>query len=446
MAGVNSQIEFNDMVNIIISIWGNVFILVMIFSLYISKNHDKNNKNIKNISIPYTDEILIFYILIFFYNLFYAIISMIEITDIAYAKQAYLTATFLYYIVGAMLMFLFFWFCKKYVADPMNDKILDVSIKVMTTIQVILLVLLVVNIFTGIIFYYDDIEGYKHGWGYFVWQGYIAAALTFLLILLFIRFRRLNSLLKYILGIVVTLPIMAITFDLIFEYANFNNAFIIIAALLIYLQYENYRAMYSIETVLQMEDAQKKLMMDQIKPHFLHNSLNSIIYYIDKDPKKAKEALVNFSKYLRTNLDSVNTEDLIPVSEELEHTKVYLALEKLRFEDKLNIEYDIQDENFMVPTLSIQPMVENAVKHGIRKSETGSGTVKISTKETENHHIITIQDDGAGFNTAMLATIDDSHIGVKSVMRRLILECNGTLEFESSEGRGTICTIRIPKN
>lgn len=445
MAGVNSQIEFNDMVNIIISIWGNVFILVMIFSLYISKNHDKNNKNIKNISIPYTDEILIFYILIFFYNLFYAIISMIEITEVAYAKQAYLTATFLYYIVGAMLMFLFFWFCKKYVADPMNDKILDVSIKVMTTIQVILLVLLIVNIFTGIIFYYDDIEGYKHGWGYFVWQGYIAAALTFLLILLFIRFRRLNSFLKYILGIVVTLPIMAITFDLIFEYANFNNAFIIIAALLIYLQYENYRAMYSIETVLQMEDAQKKLMMDQIKPHFLHNSLNSIIYYIDKDPKKAKEALVNFSKYLRTNLDSVNTEDLIPVSEELEHTKVYLALEKLRFEEKLNIEYDIQDENFMVPTLSIQPMVENAVKHGIRKSETGSGTIKISTKETENHHIVQIVDDGTGFDVESLADMDDSHIGVKSVMKRLIIECRGTLEFDSGEGKGTSCIIKIPK-
>jgi len=433
------------MVNIIISIWGNVFILVMVFSLYISKNHDKNNKNIRNISIPYTDEILIFYILIFFYNLFYSIISMIEITDIAYAKQAYLTATFLYYIVGAMLMFLFFWFCKKYVADPMNDKILDVSIKVMTTIQVILLVLLIVNIFTGIIFYYDDIEGYKHGWGYFVWQGYIAAALTFLLILLFIRFRRLNSFLKYILGIVVTLPIMAITFDLIFEYANFNNVFIIIAALLIYLQYENYRAMYSIETVLQMEDAQKKLMMDQIQPHFLHNSLTSIIYYIDKDPEVAKESLVNFSKYLRSNLDSVNTKEMISFSEELEHTKMYLSLEKLRFEDKLTIEYDIKESLFMVPALSLQPMVENAVKHGIRKSESGRGTIKISTDSDDKSYIIIVEDNGSGFNTDNLATLDDTHIGVKNVMKRLSIECRGTMEFESEIGKGTVCTIRIPK-
>ena len=262
---------------------------------------------------------------------------------------------------------------------------------------------------------------------------------------MFKYFKKLDNLLKYIVFVVVAVPILGIILDLCIPYINFNNLFIIIASLLIYLQYENYRAIYAINIVKEMEDAQRKLMMDQVKPHFLHNSLNAIIYYIDKDPAKAKESLINFSKYLRTNLDTVNTDILIPFEEELEHTKVYLSLEKLRFDDKLNIEYDIQDTDFEVPTLSLQPMVENAVKHGIRKSDTGSGTVKISTMQTENHHIITVEDDGAGFNTDTLAEMDDSHIGVKSVMRRLVIECKGTMEFESNEGRGTVCTIRIPK-
>ena len=139
----------------------------------------------------------------------------------------------------------------------------------------------------------------------------------------------------------------------------------------------------------------------------LSSSLNSIIYYIDKDPEIAKDSLVSFSKYLRTNLNMVSLDEMIPFSQEMEHTKVYLSLEKLRFEDKLTVDFDIKDEDYKVPALSIQPMVENAVKHGIRKSASGRGSVKISTREMDDYHVI--------------------------------------LEFESSEGKGTICTIRIPK-
>ena len=445
MSGYTYPFSFNDMIALIINVWGNVFLLVMIFSLYVSKSYDDRNINTRNITIPYTDEILVFYILLFFYNLFFIFINLSDYSGSEHRVQYYLTSTFLYYIVGAMQTLLFLFFTKKYVADKFKDKTLNILIQVFVCIQAVLLVLLIINIFTGVIYYYDDTLGYQHGWGYYVWQGCSIGAFVMIAITLIKHFKKIDDFLKYILVIVVAVPIIGLLLDHAIPYSNFNNTVIIIASLLVYLQYENYRALYAIENVIEMEDAQRKLMMDQIKPHFLHNSLNSIIYYIDKDPVKAKESLVNFSKYLRTNLDSVNTEDVIPFKEELEHTKVYLSLEKLRFEDKLNIEYDIQDIDFEVPTLSLQPMVENAVKHGIRKSESGSGTVKISTFESETHHIIQVEDDGVGFNTDTLATIDDSHIGVKSVMRRLVIECKGTLEFDSEEGKGTVCTIRIPK-
>lgn len=437
--------SFGDMMGLIITIWGNVFLLVMIFSLYVSKKNDDYSKSARNISIPYTEDILRFFIIIFFYNLFYIFIILTDYSESEKGPQYYLTSVFLYYIVAAVLVLFFLFFIKKYIVDQFEDKWIDTLVKVFIGIQLVLLVGLIVNIFTGFIYYYDESLGYQHSWGYYIWQSFNILVFLLICISMFRYFKRIDDFLKYIVVIVVASAIIAVILDMSISYSNFNNTFLIIASILIYMQYENYMAIYAVDLVVEMEDAQRKLMMDQIKPHFLHNSLNSIIYYIDKDPKKAKEALVNFSKYLRTNLDSVNTEDLIPVSEELEHTKVYLSLEKLRFEDKLNIEYDIQDTDFEVPTLSLQPMVENAVKHGIRKSESGSGTVKISTFESETHHIIQVEDDGVGFNTDTLATIDDSHIGVKSVMRRLVIECKGTLEFDSEEGKGTVCTIRIPK-
>ncbi len=437
--------SFGDMMGLIITIWGNVFLLVMIFSLYVSKKNDDYSKSARNISIPYTEDILRFFIMIFFYNLFYIFIILTDYSESEKGPQYYLTSVFLYYIVAAVLVLFFLFFIKKYIVDQFEDKWIDTLVKVFIGIQLVLLVGLIVNIFTGFIYYYDESLGYQHSWGYYIWQSFNILVFLLICISMFRYFKKIDDFLKYIVVIVVASAIIAVILDMSISYSNFNNTFLIIASILIYMQYENYMAIYAVDLVVEMEDAQRKLMMDQIKPHFLHNSLNSIIYYIDKDPVKAKESLVNFSKYLRTNLDSVNTEDVIPFKEELEHTKVYLSLEKLRFEDKLNIEYDIQDTDFEVPTLSLQPMVENAVKHGIRKSESGSGTVKISTFESETHHIIQVEDDGVGFNTDTLATIDDSHIGVKSVMRRLVIECKGTLEFDSEEGKGTVCTIRIPK-
>ena len=437
--------SFADMMGLIITIWGNVFLLVMIFSLYVNKKRDDDSLSARNISIPYTEDILRFFVLIFLYNLFYIFIILTDYSESEKGPQYYLTSVFLYYIVAAMLVILFLYFIKKYIVERFEAKWIGILVNAFIIIQVILLVCLIINIFTGFIYYYDESLGYQHSWGYYIWQGYNISVFLLICVSMFKYFKKIDNFLKYIVVIVVASAIIAVILDVSISYSNFNNTFLIIASLIMYMQYENYKAIYADDLVVEMEAAQRKLTMDQIKPHFLHNSLNSIIYYIDKDPKKAKEALVNFSKYLRTNLDSVNTEDLIPVSEELEHTKVYLALEKLRFEEKLNIEYDIQDENFMVPTLSIQPMVENAVKHGIRKSETGSGTVKISTKETENHHIVQIVDDGTGFDVESLADMDDSHIGVKSVMKRLIIECRGTLEFDSGEGKGTSCIIKIPK-
>ena len=196
---------------------------------------------------------------------------------------------------------------------------------------------------------------------------------------------------------------------------------------------------------LELERSKRQLTISQIQPHFMYNSLTSIIYLCDKDTQKTKNALIDFSKFLRKNLEAMSRKNLVTIKEELEHTKVYLSLEKLRFEDELNIELDIKDNDFMLPMLTIQPIVENAVKHGINRSESGCGTVWISTEETEDSHKIVIKDDGAGFEIDSLKELGENHIGISNVRKRLADECGGELIIKSAPDEGTECTILIPK-
>lgn len=196
---------------------------------------------------------------------------------------------------------------------------------------------------------------------------------------------------------------------------------------------------------LELEKSQRLLSLSQIQPHFMYNSLTSIIYLCDKDTEKTKNALMDFSKYLRKNLEAMSRSGLVSIKEELEHTKVYLSLEKLRFDDDLDVEFDIKDEMFMLPVLTVQPLVENAVKHGITGSESGCGTVSVSTEETEEFHKIVIKDDGAGFEMDTLDNIGENHVGIANVRKRLEDECGGQLIINSAPDKGTECIILVPK-
>lgn len=128
----------------------------------------------------------------------------------------------------------------------------------------------------------------------------------------------------------------------------------------------------------------------------------------------------------------------------MEHTKIYLSIEKKRFEDKLDIVYDIRIKDFYIPSLTMQPLVENAVKHGVRKAKEG-GTVTISTTEDPNYYIITIADDGVGFDASKPPSKPGMHIGIENVKERLWSMCCGILMIESEVGCGTNAIIKIPK-
>ena len=201
------------------------------------------------------------------------------------------------------------------------------------------------------------------------------------------------------------------------------------------------------EIINEKELTQSKamLMVSQIQPHFMYNSLNAIYYLIGQDPERAQEAVSTFSDYLRQNVNSLRNDAPVRFSEEIGHTEAYLYLEKMRFEDMLEIESHIEADDFVVPALSIQPLVENAVKHGVTQRIEG-GKVVISSKDMGKEYVVTIADDGVGFKPGEFKdTHAHSHVGIENVRSRLETMVGGKLIVKSVPGKGTTCTIIIPK-
>ena len=154
----------------------------------------------------------------------------------------------------------------------------------------------------------------------------------------------------------------------------------------------------------------------------------------------------NFSEYMRANLDYLGGVSLIPLDKELENVEHYLELEKMRYGDNLEIEYDIDFVDIMIPPMVIQVLAENAVKHGIENKADGIGRIVIRTRRMAKSDLIIVEDNGVGFDINEINRDDGSHIGIKNVRERLNRFLGATLIIESEIGKSTVATISIPRN
>ena len=181
-------------------------------------------------------------------------------------------------------------------------------------------------------------------------------------------------------------------------------------------------------------------LMLQMRPHFVYNTLTSIYCMIEDDPVKAKKVTENFTNYLRNNFTSMSQDKPIPFTKELEHTKAYLAVEQARFEGQIFFEFDTPIINFRLPALTLQPIVENAVKHG-RDPELDPLYISVITGEVENGVEISVIDTGPGFGEI---DNDEPHIALKNIRERLEMMCGGSLTLTPREEGGTLVTVFIP--
>lgn len=307
------------------------------------------------------------------------------------------------------------------------------------------LLLLLTNPHTQSIFVISPDNTYARGWGFF---GIIYAICVF--------FYLVEAMVLAVLQVTRTslqgrsdglnllgssaLPVLGACLQMIFYGVSTIWSFGAIGLLNLYF---NVQALHNAQAERELVDSRTSIMLSQIQPHFLYNALLGIKQLCDVEPQKASDALEHFSYYLRGNLDALTDIRLIPFKKELIHVKDYLYLEKMRFSKKLNIEWDIEYEDYFLPPLTLQPIVENAVRHGITKKK-GGGTLSIKSERIEDAVVITITDNGIGFDKNEPKQDGRTHIGIENVKKRLSIQCGGSLLIESEKGVGTQVIMVLP--
>ena len=191
----------------------------------------------------------------------------------------------------------------------------------------------------------------------------------------------------------------------------------------------------------QLRGAKMQNLINQIRPHFIYNTLASVSMLCDSDPQRAGEVVANFNNYLQANFTAIAATEPIAFVAELEHTKAYLNVQKALYASKLTVEYDADYITFRLPPLTLQPIVENSVKHGIGQTHRPE-RIFLCTRAVDGGAEILIEDDGTKYEPSPDGA---AHVGLDNVRERLALMCGGTLEIGPRTGGGTLVRIFVPK-
>lgn len=241
----------------------------------------------------------------------------------------------------------------------------------------------------------------------------------------------------------IVLPLIGIIVQMLF-YGILTIALgSVIAALCLFVFLMEESIKQSLQQININADQKASILSLQMRPHFIYNALTSIYYLCDDDPQKAKKTVLDFSTYLRKNFTAISNDETVPFDSELEHVKAYLAVEQTRFPNKISVNYETEFTDFKLPPLTLQPLVENSVKHGIN-NDSGHLTITICTINLSDSIKIVVEDDGVGYKKIRN---DDPHIALDNIRQRLKTYCNGTMSIASdSVSSGTTVTITIPKS
>lgn len=201
-----------------------------------------------------------------------------------------------------------------------------------------------------------------------------------------------------------------------------------------------------------LAEARLRSLRAQISPHFIYNALTAVASFISTDPERARELVLDFADFTRYSFRRQG--EFTTLAEELGSIHSYLALERARFGDRLEVRLRISPETLstVIPFLSVQPLVENAVRHGLEPGEHG-GIVTIASHDDGTHTEITIEDDGVGMEPLAAASLftgeaSHAHVGLRNVDTRLrqLYGPSGALIVETNPGAGTLVRLRIPRS
>ena len=307
-------------------------------------------------------------------------------------------------------------------------------------IWLIYLVILSMTLFNERIYYFTPDNVYHRGPLYALLMIPPMIIMTLIFIALLRRKNELTrkqfcAMLIYILIAVICVPVQLALKGIMIIVFGTSIAGIIMFALLMTEQVE-----MNMKKTEEIADQRVQLLTLQMSPHFICNTLLSIYYLCDDDKDKAQKTILDFTDYLRKNYTAMTKDTTVPFSDELEHARAYAAVEKVRYEDMLEVVFDIKDEDFMLPPLTLQPLVENSVKHGIDPAGNVLN-ILVRAERSEEGYVVTVEDNGSDKGRS---GPEGTHVAVKNITNRLKIMCNGSLELIKKDGGGAVVRIVIP--
>ena len=403
-----------------------------------------------------------FFILLFSTNFLYIACSLISEVSIDFCGPGFAVLSrvsmFLYSLLAIMQLPMFIGYLLHCCGDVYQKSSLW---RFNCFICLIYAAMLIYTQFSDTIYYISDNNEYHRGPYY---QILLLPSAVLMIIDLFALYRRRTCLTRRqsrgfwacLLTPLVLMLVQMTTYGLML--VNFGTA---VSALILLKYIVEEQRDKSMRLMQEYTKQELEILLLQMRPHFIYNTMTSIYYLCEMDPGKAQKVIGDFTTYLRKNFSAVAKEGLIPFEEELEHTRAYLAVEKVRYEKLLFVEYDIRYTEFELPPLTLQPIVENAVKHGI-DPERPSLHLRVAVQKTDREIEIIVEDDGPGFDLSAVVSggdlqfpagaganasrggLQSTHIGIRNVQKRLEVMCRASMETIPRLGGGTIVRIRIP--
>ena len=304
--------------------------------------------------------------------------------------------------------------------------------------------LVTVSQFTGLLYVIDESNVYHRSAGYPLAYLMPAAILLLNAVLLRRERSRLSRKERFAFWVFVIFPIAAMIIQL-FIYGIYIIVFAsILTGLFLYMFIISDQEEKLEQQTKELSDLKMNILTEQIQPHFIYNTMNTAYLLTQKDPEQARTLIRDFMTYLKMNIGALSAPEPVSFTDELYCTKAYADILVNRFNGRFSVEYDIDFMDFELPPLSLQPIVENAIKHGVLMSDKPNRSILIRSRKEGDSAVVSVIDNGPGFDVRSAPSGESTHIGMGNVRERLQYMCKGSLEVSSIPGEGTTVTIRLP--
>ena len=440
MNSFTERISLPVLIQIVLECWNECFLMLLIGVMIFGIRRDRSDELLKQVSIPLTKELIVFFSAVLMYN---AVDIPTLICNGLISSAAYYVmrmGIFIYYLTGAFLSVFFLQVVKDHIVRKAGRPVLEKVITGFQLLEIPNLILLLLTPFANVIYSFDSTNSYVREWGYYVWQTITLLSFLAIIVVTAVNLKRTDRFIRNTVLTASLIPVVGFILGMVLHTdININNLVVSLSALLMFMLYEKNKTEVTLRYGFALEKAKTelaetrlRLLQSQIKPHFINNAMLAVQEVCYTDPSGAAELLEHFARYLRNNINAIGSSEPVPFDSEVQTIKEYLAIEYADPGKKFSFSFDLRCTDFRVPALSIEPLAENAVKHGIDRYSAES-TVILSSFRTEDAFHVLIKDNGKGFEMNS-ETLGRGGIGLKNTEHRLRQMCGGTLEIRRVNG------------